>query len=111
MFTKQKFDDRSVINFGFLGGIAEATYCFLVVLIINGLGKIFPDEPPMIFGFLLFLLIFVFSAAVSGLLVLGYPTYLAFQKRYPEAIMTLLITVVTLLIIGILVFLLLGLLI
>lgn len=103
---KQKINDSEVIKFGFLGGIAEVTYVFLVVVSMSIVENSLPRGPhasQVMVGFM-FLLVFVFSAAVSGILVFGYPTYLALQKRYAEALMTGLTTLVTLAIAGILTF-------
>lgn len=105
MFKKQKINESEVMKFGFLGGIAEATYIFSVACLIMFLDKVIPKTPqPAVFQIVLVLLLFVFSAAVSGILVCGYPAYLAFQKRFSEALMTGVTTLVTLAIIGILVF-------
>ena len=103
MFKKQKINGSEIIKFGFLGGIAETTYIFLVVLTMNSLGKIMPQQPDILAGMMM-LLLFVFSAGVSGVLVFGYPAYLAFQKRFNEALMTAVLTLATMVIAGILVF-------
>ena len=105
---KQKVNDAEVVRFGFLGGISEALYVFLLVVILSMISKILPSSDN-ISSSLLGLLIFVFSAGISGILVFGYPAYLAFQKRFAEALMTAVITLLTLLITGILVFVLISL--
>lgn len=104
MFHQQKINESEVLKFGFLGGIAEAGYIFLVASLITLLSKAMPHDPPGIAGPLLVLLLFVFSAAISGIFVCGYPIYLAFQKRFAEALMTVVVTLVTLAIVGILSF-------
>ena len=109
MFKKQKINESEVIKFGFLGGIAQAAYCLAVVLAINIIQKSMPMPTNSIITPLLLLLIFVFSAAVSGIFVFGYPAYLAMQQRYVEALMTALITLACLAMIGILTFMLLSL--
>ncbi|MFA5022482.1 MAG: hypothetical protein WC508_05395 [Patescibacteria group bacterium] len=108
MLRKQKINESEIMKFGFLGGIAQATYCLLVVVVISILDKVMPTPPIQIAGFMLVLLLFVFSAAVSGILVFGYPAYLATQNRFIEALMTALTTLATLAIIGILSFILLS---
>ncbi|MFA6215613.1 MAG: hypothetical protein WC768_03530 [Patescibacteria group bacterium] len=108
MAGKQKVNESEVLKFGFLGGIAQASYCFFVVVSLMVLQQAMPNLNS-IAGSLLFLLIFVFSAAVSAVLVFGYPAYLAFKQRFAEALMTALTTLVTLMIIGILVFILVSL--
>jgi len=106
MFGKQKINESAVLKFGFLGGILEAVYVFLVVSLMNFLSK--TATPADLVGGFLILLLLVFSAAVSGVLVFGYPAYLAFQKRFAESLMTALTTLVTLAIIGIAVFILIS---
>ncbi|MDD2806989.1 MAG: hypothetical protein PHW95_00510 [Patescibacteria group bacterium] len=109
MVKKQKINESEVMKFGFLGGIAEAAYCFIVVLVMESLNQAMPQGPSGSYGFLIFLLIFVFSAGVSGILVFGYPAYLAIQKRYIESLMTAITSFVALAITGILVFMLISL--
>jgi len=104
MFKKQKINDSVVLKFGFLGGVAEAAYVLLVASLLTMLDQLMPKSPEGIIAPLLILLLFVFSAAVSGILVFGYPVYLAFQKRFAEALMTVVTTLITMAIIGILAF-------
>jgi len=103
MFKKQKINESEVMKFGFLGGLAEAGYIFLVILVMTVLDKAMPSPPHIMAGFMVLSLL-VFSVAVSGVLVFGYPAYLGFQKRYVEALMTLATTMVTIAIVGIGVF-------
>jgi uncharacterized membrane protein len=102
-------NEAEVMKFGFLGGILEATYCFLIASGLLILSNTMPQPKVPLVGFLLFLLLFVFSAAISGILVFGYPGYLVIQKRYQEALMTFLTTLVTIAIIGLLIFVLISL--
>ena len=101
---RQKINKSAVIKFGFLGGISQAGYCLLVALTISGLEKIMPKPSDPVTGPLVVLLLFVFSAAVSGILVFGYPAYLGLQKRYAEAIMTAVVTLAAIAFIGVAVF-------
>ena len=96
MFFTKQIDKKAIIKFGIGGGVAEIIYILLIALLFSNLEKLLPT-PPAMFGFFFFLLLFVFSAAVSGFLVLGYPIYLALQKRFQEAIMTLSATLLSLL--------------
>ena len=104
MLRKIKVNESEVMRYGFLGGIGQALYCFMVVLFINTLDTTMPRGVNPIFGFLMFLLLFVFSAGISGVTVFGYPAFLAFQKRYVEALLTVVTTLVTIMIVFILVF-------
>lgn len=105
---KQKIDEAEVMKFGFLGGMAEAVYILFVVLFLNVLGSSAPSIKPQIIGAVLLLLVFVFSAGVSAILIFGYPLYMAVQKRYTESLMTAVTSLLTLMIIGILTFMLLS---
>ena len=105
---KQKIDESDVLKFGFLGGIAEATYILMVALFIQVMAVAGPSGEGHVGNIIMFLIVFVFSAAVSGLLVFGYPAYLAIQERYVEGLMTAVTTLVSLAIIGILMFILLS---
>lgn len=106
---KQKIDESEVLKFGFLGGIAQATYILMVALFIQVMAVAGPaGKKGQIGEIIMFLIVFVFSVAVSGLLVFGYPAYLAIQKRYVEGLMTAVTTLVSLAIIGILMFILLS---
>lgn len=70
---------------GFLQALGVVIYCALVVGILNLFGKIF-FAPPGFWGSLLILVLLVFSAAVSGSIVFGYPAYLALNKKIKEAL-------------------------
>jgi len=100
MFNKnQKIVDSQLLKFGILAGAVQALYCLLAAAIIFTLEKVLPTPPQPIIGFLLFLLFFVFSVAVSAIVVFGYPVYLAFQQKFTEALMTVVLTLSTLAII------------
>jgi hypothetical protein len=96
MFGKYKINLNEVYKLGIAAGIAELAYVLVVVLVMNYLSAFMNKNNGGILGVLCFLLLFVFSAAVSGLLVLGYPAYLALQNKYQSAILTVLITLLTL---------------
>jgi len=93
LFPKQ-INKKAIFKFGIGSGLAEIIYIILVAFLFTNLDKFLP-LPPAFFGFFLFLLLFVFSAAISGFLTLTYPLYLALQKRYYEALMTFVITLLT----------------
>jgi hypothetical protein len=96
MFFLKQIKPKEIFKFGIGGGIAEIIYVLLVAFLFTNLENLLPT-PPALFGFFFFLLLFVFSAAISGLLVLGYPIYLAIKKRLQEAIMTFIVTLLTIL--------------
>jgi len=94
MFFSKQIDKKTIFKFGIGGGLAEIIYVLLVAFLFTNLDKFLP-LPPALLGFFLFLLLFVFSAAISGFLTLCYPFYLALQKRYYEALITFVITLLT----------------
>lgn len=65
---------------------------------MNWFGQIF-FAPPRFLGSLLILVLLVFSAAVTGSIVFGYPAYLALNKRIKEALSILAFTLLYCLII------------
>ena len=65
---------------GFLQAFGVIAYCVLIALLFNFLGKA-ALQPPGILGFAAILVILVFSAAVTGSIVFGYPAYLFFSKH------------------------------
>ena len=105
---KRKIDEAEVMKFGFLGGMAEAVYILFLVLFLSVIRNAFPGTSTQVIEPILFLLAFVFSAGVSAILIFGYPLYMAIQQRYVESLMTAVTSLLTLAIIGILMFMLLS---
>lgn len=103
MFWFKKIDKKEIYKYGIGGGILEIFYILLVAWVISRLDNVMNQAEPVI-SILSFLLLFVFSAAVSGFLVLGYPAYLGLQKRLQEAFLTLLTTILTLFAAGVIIF-------
>ena len=104
MFSFKKKSKGEIYKFGIGGGILEIIYILLVAWFITVMGETM-DKENTIFSILAFLLLFVFSAAISGVFVMGYPAYLGLQKKLHEAILTLLTTLMTMFICGIIIFL------
>jgi len=78
---------------GLVQAIGVIAYCVLVAAVFNFLGKTMPQSPG-IFGFAAMLVILVFSAAITGSIVFGYPAYLFFkEKKTKEPLMILAFTV------------------
>lgn len=100
IFKKKKQDNYWLYGIG--GGVLEAVYCFFIAVLIQLLDSVM-SGPAGVFNFLLVLLMLVFSAAISGLLIFGYPVLLVMKKKYLEAIFTVLLSVSTLIIIGLLI--------
>lgn len=112
MFTKKQKNccESKVFAYGILGAAAEIGYIFLVAMGMMVLQSVMPHDPPMPFGMVIFLLLFVFSVAISGLLVLGYPVYLALQGKVADAFTTVGVSVATFFVFGLFMLLLLPLL-
>ena len=73
---------------GLYQALGVVGYAFLISNLFFVLEKI-AVAPPNYLGFTLILVLLVFSAAVTGSIVFGYPAYLAFNKKTKEAISVL----------------------
>lgn len=73
---------------GFLQALGIVIYVLFVGLVISQLES-FNFEPPHPLGITMVLTLLVFSAAVSGTLVFGYPAYLLVNKETKRALMIL----------------------
>ncbi|MBU1164175.1 hypothetical protein KKA15_01260 [Patescibacteria group bacterium] len=107
ILKRKKIDSRALANYGILAGLAQFCYILGVVFIMNNIGRFFQtqDSDFTILMPVLFLLIFIFSATVSALMVLGGPAYLWHEKKYKEAMQVLGISLSTLFFAAVLVFL------
>ncbi len=81
-----------------VNAIGVFAYVMLAVLAITNGEKIF-GEMKNFWGPVTFLLLFVFSALVCGLLIFGRPIYLWFDNAKKEAVKMILFTVVNLFVI------------
>ena len=70
---------------GFLQALSLIIYCTLISGIF-WLGENFFKGPPDFIITAFILLLFVFSAAVTGAIVFGYPVYLALNRQIKEAL-------------------------
>ncbi|MFH1412782.1 MAG: hypothetical protein ABIG10_02020 [bacterium] len=82
---------NKLLQISFLSSVGLAVYIALVALLIQDGEKLF-GKLNNLWGPLLFLMLFVFSALVSGLLVLGYPIWLYLEKEKKAAIKLLFYT-------------------
>ena len=107
ILRRKKIDQNTIIKYGVLAGLTQSLFTVAIVFIIINIGSYFEARSTE-FDFLgpvLMLIIFVFSATVSGLIILGAPGYLAMQKKIHEAALTLLVSLATLFLFGVLIFL------
>lgn len=81
-----------------INAVGVFVYVMLVVLVMTNGEKIF-GQMENFWGPVAFLLLFVFSALVCGLLVFGRPIYLWFDNNKKEAVKMLLFTAVNLFVI------------
>jgi len=88
---------------GLVNALGVAVYVFIVSFIIRNGEKIF-GEMKDVFGPVAFLLIFVFSAAITGGLVFGRPVMLYLESRKAEAVKLFFYTLGWLLIVILLIF-------
>ena len=73
---------------GLLQSAGVVIYCGLVAALFYFLTK--TASQPAFFGFFVMLALLVFSAAVTGSLVFGYPAYLTLVKHRPKEALSIL---------------------
>ena len=99
MFGSKKINKGEIYKWGIGAGIAQLAYIVLVVLLMMALDELMKGTAaaggPM--AMVLVLILLVFSATISGLIVLGYPAYLFLQKDYKQAVCTVVTSLATIL--------------
>lgn len=75
---------KSLLIQSFLLALGEGIYIGLVASFMRNVDKIFGNKPSVL-AMITFLILFVFSAAVSGALILGKPAMLYFDDKKKEA--------------------------
>lgn len=81
-----KLDKKSPAVIGFMQVISVAIYCALISSFFSFMEANSLEPEPKILGGLLMLFLLVFSAALCGTLVFGYPGYLIIQKETKRAL-------------------------
>ncbi|MBU4332203.1 hypothetical protein KKD19_00355 [Patescibacteria group bacterium] len=105
LFHKEESKNK-YIKYGILGGLLEVLYILVLISAGNAINHYFhqPNNQAFLIP-MLFLTVFVFSVAVSALLVMGYPTYLFFvEKKLKQSLITIGFSLLTMCILGILLF-------
>jgi hypothetical protein len=72
---------------GFVCGLLEVVYIFLVGLFILGTETLFAGPKPwlMILGIVAFLILTVLSVAITVVLIFNKPLYYFFEKKYKDS--------------------------
>lgn len=76
---------KKLVSQSFFFALGEGVYIFLVALLMRSAADLVPKDPSVL-GPVLFLMLFVFSAAVSGALILGKPVLLYMEGKRREAL-------------------------
>jgi len=91
-----------ILAYSFLCSTGVILYTMLVAYILLNIPKLLGNSPN-IGGVAVFLLLFVVSALITGLLVLGGPLHLYFAKKLKQAVYFLAFNISWLILIGFLV--------
>lgn len=87
---KKQIDQSELFKLGAIAGLLQVIYIVLVAVFMLLAQSLFPASPSgAIVGIVSFLIVFVFSAMISGLIMLGLPLYFATQNKYREALIVL----------------------
>ena len=78
--------NKKLVKFAFLSALGQAAYILLIALFVLYTGRLEGNEPGIL-PIITFLLLFVFSASLSGALILGKPILLYLEGKKKEAIM------------------------
>ena len=77
---------KKLIQRSFLNALGTVAYITLVALIMSSLQKFASDKPDSFFAPVLFLTLFVLSAAITAGLVLGKPLSMFLSNEKKEAV-------------------------
>jgi len=89
-------------NIGLLQAVGVAGYCFLISGFFQLMEKL-AIEPPVFLTAAFMLMLVVFSVAVVGSIVFGYPAYLALNQKIKQALFVIAFNLIYLLCIGVIV--------
>ncbi|MBU2229449.1 hypothetical protein KJ810_03525 [Patescibacteria group bacterium] len=88
--------ESSQVKAGIMVGLIESLYVIVIALLMINLTALMVNVEE-VFAIGLVLMLLVFSAAISGVLVFGLPIYLFLQKRIKDAMKIMVTTFLTLL--------------
>ncbi|MFA5029585.1 MAG: hypothetical protein WC518_02410 [Patescibacteria group bacterium] len=90
MFKHKKNEEGEVIRRSVVCGFLETLFIIVISLFLLAAGTLFPvGAGGVLAGFMAFLILLVLGVAVSGILIFGYPAYLAHNHQYREALISL----------------------
>ncbi|MFH1766554.1 MAG: hypothetical protein ABH826_00455 [Patescibacteria group bacterium] len=92
---------KDVINLGIGLAILEALFCVMFGWIIMSSADLFPNGSASVLQIGLALLLMVIGVGGSGLIVFGYPAYLAFQGQKEQAVTLVISTIISLILVTI----------
>ena len=95
-FQSSGVDDKKLVYLSILNSLGVLVYVSLVVLFMNNAEKIFGKMNNNSFAPIIFLLLFVLSALITGSLVLSKPAMLYLDGQKKEGITLLFYTIVSL---------------
>ncbi len=78
--------DKKLAKQSFLNALGTVAYIILIALVMSGLEKFISNEPDGFFAPVLFLTLFVLSAAITAGLVLGKPVMMFLAGERKEAV-------------------------
>jgi hypothetical protein len=96
-------NNKQFISKSFLHALGVLVYAALVVLLMNNIDRLFDGRPTPFWGPLAFLMLFVLSAAIVGLLVFAKPVMMYHEGAKKEGITFLIYTVSWLALIAVLI--------
>lgn len=88
MLVFRSIEKEKPSTIGLLQALGVTTYCGLIAIFFHFMAQ--SRHEPGFFGFFAMLMMLVFSAAVTGSLIFGYPAYLALVKNKIKDALTIL---------------------
>ncbi len=96
-------DTKQIIGYGLFNAFAAAAYIGLIAFLLSSVGSVIgPIKGPL--SSMAFLLVFVISAAVMGVVIFGRPVLWYFNGRKEEAIRLVAATITFLVVIAAFIF-------
>lgn len=96
LFQSSGMDNKKLFKASALNSLGTMVYITAVALFLNNAQKIFGKVEDTFFAPLIMLTLFVLSALITGLLLLGRPALLYFDGRKQDGLKLLFYTVISL---------------